>query len=656
MSRLQGVNMTSRGAAAEPSRERVTALLLLLIQAFKDKKPVTQDEIVRDLKIDDYTSNSGRKVQAYVGQGPTTRQKFERDKDRIREKGAQIETVMRSDEQTGYWIDPASLYSPPIHFTADERRVVAAAVGFCGFGRSGTFSLFNDGPAGDGGLEYSNYLNPCVRAVTLRRELTFDYVSKARPKPRHVQPLVLDVIDGRNYLIARDIATGVIKGYRLYRMTSMPQVLKDTFTVTEDDLAIAEAWQPAYADIPRPIDVVVTTSASFAELLVREYPTAVTAQKKDGRVEMGISFDSSHAAMRFVLDNIPRVRLTEPKELREELREWLKQVNRGDVPELSDVHFPHQPTSDVLAQTLQLLHAVYAAEDGIRLSELATRFNLTIDHVRQIMGRLATIEPTLGGGINYITYPAHIIKECDDWDNEDEDDSTYRAEFFDQDDEPSAFTWSDLFELNVALREASRLFSDPAIFSAIDKIETEAARFVTMSGAKAEVHLREFHAAVAAHEILKVTYTAANDDEAHERDIEPRDIRVLNGRTYVRAYCHLRQEWRNFRIDRVGSILAKSPGTQDPASDPVANWLTAFSNAGEEVVLVVDSSRRYLFEPLPGARWTSTPDGRHAVAIRINDPHFLESLLLRAGPGATVVSPAYAKAGRDVAKRIIDEL
>jgi len=31
--------------------------------------------------------------------------------------------------------------------------------------------------------------------------------------------------------------------------------------------------------------------------------------------------------------------------------------------------------------------------------------------------------------------------------------------------------WRDLFELNIALREASRVYHDPAILSAIEKIE-----------------------------------------------------------------------------------------------------------------------------------------------------------------------------------------
>ena len=68
-------------------------------------------------------------------------------------------------------------------------------------------------------------------------------------------------------------------------------------------------------------------------------------------------------------------------------------------------------------------------------------------------------------------FPAHVIKDCDDWDHEDTDDSTYRVDYVNEFDEPSPFMWRDLFELNIALREASRVYQDPAIYSAIEKIE-----------------------------------------------------------------------------------------------------------------------------------------------------------------------------------------
>jgi len=65
----------------------------------------------------------------------------------------------------------------------------------------------------------------------------------------------------------------------------------------------------------------------------------------------------------------------------------------GEVPSLGSLKFSTPTSSDVLGETLQLLHAVYLSEDGLRISELATRFNLSREHVRLIMDRLSSLEP-----------------------------------------------------------------------------------------------------------------------------------------------------------------------------------------------------------------------------------------------------------------------
>jgi len=47
-----------------------------------------------------------------------------------------------------------------IHFDEDEQRVVQLSLRFCGFGSSGAFSVFNETPASEGGLEFSAYYTP----------------------------------------------------------------------------------------------------------------------------------------------------------------------------------------------------------------------------------------------------------------------------------------------------------------------------------------------------------------------------------------------------------------------------------------------------------------------------------------------------------------
>ena len=651
--------MSSIRGGVEQSRERLIALVLLLQRAWI-YGPLTQEEIVRELRIDEFpvSAKGPRKILAYEGNDGAVRQKFERDKARIRGLGFEIETVAGDDGPVGYRIDPSSGYAPLIYFSPEEERVVRLALRFCGFGESGAFSVFNEVPASDGGLEASMYYTPVMRALNLRRALAFDYQSGAN-KPRMVEPLLIDVFNGVSYLVARVKGTAEIKGYRVSRMTSMPVVLPDLCDADEVTLEVARAWRPEFSKSPTPTDVVVTTNENYANLLIRQYPGALAANKKDGRVEVGLSFDNRRAALRFVLEGADRLRLQSPKSLKVELADWLKGVNRGKTRALEELKFDGPATNDVLGQTLQLLHAVYVAEDGLRVSELATRFSLDPDHVRFIMDRLVSLEPMVGSTDGTGAFPAHVMKECDDWDDEANDDSTYRADFSDLPegaDEPSPYMWRDLFELNIALREASRLYSDEAILSAIEKIEAATRSYVQVEMTTNETLLVDISAAVEHHQQIKIVYTPGTAEEASTRSIEPREIKVLNGHTYVRAYCTSRESWRTFRVDRINAVVATSLATEEREPDHVVNWLTQVGEEGEEVVVIIDSTLRWLFEPLPNAQWLSMDEGRHAVRFRVANELFLDSLMLRAGEGAVVATPKYAKAGHDLARRIAAQL
>jgi proteasome accessory factor C len=638
----------SRGGN-DQSRERLVALVLLLQNAPKSE-PLTQEVIVRELMVDEYpvSAKGPRKVRAYDGNETAIRQKFERDKARIRDLGFHIDTVALGDG-VGYRIDPSSGYAPPISFSEEEERFVQMALRYCGFGKSGVFSVFNEGPASDGGVKFTNDYTPILRALHQRRALKFDYHSSVN-KQRVVEPLVIDFFGDATYLVARVNGTDEIKGYRVDRITTMPVVLDETFEVEEDTLRLAKAWRPAFTKGPAPVDVIFTTNENYATLILSQFPDAVAASKKGGKVEVGVSFDSLSAAKDFILEAAERVRLEWPKSLKSELVDWLARVNRGKVPGPQSLKFAGAPSNDVLGQTLQLLHAVYVAPEGLKISDLAGRFELDPDQVRYIMDRLVSFEP-MGG---HYGFPAHVVKECDDWDHEEADDSTYFASFFDAHGSagPSPLLWRDLFELNIALREASRVYSDPALQSAIEKIEAAAATFVQVESSSNEPLLGEVQSAVAEHAQIKISYTPGTAQEAATRLIEPREIKALNGHTYLRAYCTTRQAWRTFRVDRINAILAKSPASEERPADVAANWLTQVGEEGDEVVVIVEAHLRWLFEPLPGAQWLALDDGRHAVKFRVADESFLDHLMLRAGGGAVVATPRFAKAGHELASRI----
>lgn len=640
----------------EPNRERLVALVLLLQWAYTHG-PLTQDEIIRELKITQYPIQKGHsKVPAYEGAESAVRQMFERDKRAIRELGFQIETVANSRSEEAYQIDPSSAYAPLIEFTPEEYRLVRAALRFSGGGVNGVFSVFNELPASDASIETSRFLTPLMRAAKTKHVVSFDYQSKSNKK-RVVEPLLIGVFDDISYLVARTCGEAEIKGYRINRITSMPQVQRETFSADETTYDTAERWRPEFAKSLEPLDVVVTTSEVYADLLSQQYKDFVVKVSGGERSEVTMRFDSPRAALRFVLDAADRVRLVSPKSLRKDLEAWLKKVNKAKAPSLEELNFKSASSNDVLGQTLALMHAVYASPDGISAEELATRFQMDVQKVQDIMESVATMQPMLEAHSDATNFPAHIYKEFDDLDDPDNDSGRYRVDLqslSDDEDEPSPLMWHDLFELNVALREASRVYNDPAIFSAIEKIEEQTSSFVRFHSSVNEALLGEVEAAVTNKLQLKIEYVAGTSEVSEIRSIEPREVKVLNGHTYVRAFCTSRSDWRTFRIDRIKAILATGPATETRPADLVTNWLTQIGDT--PVVVVMEPDIRWVFEPLPDAQWLSLSDGRHAVKFAISSPGFLDYLMLRAGSGAVVVTPEFSKAGHELAKKILEAL
>ncbi len=187
------------------------------------------------------------------------------------------------------------------------------------------------------------------------------------------------------------------------------------------------------------------------------------------------------------------------------------------------------------------------------------------------MDRLVSLEPMAESSDGTNRFPAHVFKECDDWDDEAHDDSLYRADFSDLpegSEDPSAFMWRDLFELNIALREASRVYTDPAIFSAIEKIERATSAPVQIEMTSNEALLPRSSERLRSHSQIKIDYTSATSDETHARAIEPREMKVLNGHTYVRAYCTTRDAWRTFRVDRIKDVARDLAGDRVGPTDP----------------------------------------------------------------------------------------
>ncbi len=63
--------------------------------------------------------------------------------------------------------------------------------------------------------------------------------------------------------------------------------------------------------------------------------------------------------------------------------------------------------------------------------------------------------------------------------------------------------------------------------------------------------LAEIQTAITNFQLVEMSYLKANDYETTQRQIEPVALYTISGKWVLMAWCHLRNEYRAFRIDRI---------------------------------------------------------------------------------------------------------
>jgi proteasome accessory factor C len=166
-------------------------------------------------------------------------------------------------------------------------------------------------------------------------------------------------------------------------------------------------------------------------------------------------------------------------------------------------------------------------------------------------------------------------------------------------------------------------------------------------------NLDEVRRAVETGAQLHIEYYAAWRDEVNERDIDPHVVFQRNGRWYVEAWCHRRNDKRRFRIDRIRSLAPTGVTFEPVRAEPPSEVWDPGADA-QRVVLDLPASARWVVESYP-VEWTEA-DGRLRVTMHVLGTAWLERLLLRVGADARVVEPAaMVDVGRDAAARLLTE-
>ena len=162
--------------------------------------------------------------------------------------------------------------------------------------------------------------------------------------------------------------------------------------------------------------------------------------------------------------------------------------------------------------------------------------------------------------------------------------------------------------------------------------------------------------ALATGQVLHIGYFSHARNEQTERDIEPHRRFATDGAWYLDAFCRATGEERVFRLDRITSMA--TTGDRFEPVGQVIDRAGGFDLPSDvaRVTVEVPSSGAWVAEQYPVDDVAEVGDGRLRVTLPVTARPWLERLLLRLGPDATVVdAPAdLADAGRSAAERLLE--
>jgi proteasome accessory factor C len=203
-----------------------------------------------------------------------------------------------------------------------------------------------------------------------------------------------------------------------------------------------------------------------------------------------------------------------------------------------------------------------------------------------------------------------------------------------------------------ALREGSGDDVRPIVDRTLRKLEAAAGDGAALA-ARVEVRLPEqqprvdelrgrLTRAVEEQRQVRLDYYVPTRDESTERVVDPVGVLTADGHTYLDAYCHLAEDQRLFRLDRVSSADVLDTPVDHHGVRPRDLAAGIFQPSGDDllVTLRLDPSARWVTEYYPVEHTRAERGGGLTVRMRVGNPALLTQLLLRLGAAAELLEPA----------------
>ena len=201
-----------------------------------------------------------------------------------------------------------------------------------------------------------------------------------------------------------------------------------------------------------------------------------------------------------------------------------------------------------------------------------------------------------------------------------------------------------------ALRDASTTASREVVERTLAKLEEAAVQGSTpllgvhlprsrpaVDGAQSalEAAIRENHQA-------RLDYYVPTRDETTDRVVDPIAVMSSQGRLYLDAWCHLAEDRRLFRLDRItGLQVLDTPRiAHDLEPRDLSEGLFEPAPGDLRARLRLSPEMRWFAEYYPVLSTTEAGEGALEVTLAISDERWLLRLALRFGHGLTVLDPA----------------
>jgi len=142
---------------------------------------------------------------------------------------------------------------------------------------------------------------------------------------------------------------------------------------------------------------------------------------------------------------------------------------------------------------------------------------------------------------------------------------------------------------------------------------------------------------------VRMSYFVPKRDERTERVVDPLQVATVRGADYLEAFCHQAGARRVFRLDRIDALEVLEAPVEHPDERPSDLSASLFEapEGSQLVTLSLSADGRWVTEyyPVEAVREVGD-DGSLEVDLLVSDLRWLEQLVLRLAPSASVREPA----------------